>query len=71
MAPFSAEQAMISDGTFDLMRERWFETIPVQYRNNGKDRESYHQHAHLSSAIIAPPPQILERFFAAISRKMH
>ena len=36
---------MISDGTFDLMRERWFETIPVQYRNNGKDRESYHQHA--------------------------
>jgi len=64
---------MISDGTFDLMRERWAQTIPEQYRNTGKDRDIYHLPENKTSAIIAPPPppQLLERFLAAVSRKMH
>ena len=64
---------MISDGTFDLMRERWAQTIPKQYRKTGKDRDIYHLPENKTSAIIAPPPppQLLERFFAAVSRKMH
>ena len=67
------EFAVISGEIEEIVRERWYQTIPEQYRNDGRDRDGYHQHAHLSSAIILPPPprQILDRFYAAVSAKMH
>ena len=60
---------MISEATEELMRAHWYQAIPEQYRNTGKDRRSGTR--HISSAIIAPPPPrcLMDRFFASI--RMH
>ena len=63
---------MISDDVFDKYREAWFQGIPTQYRNDGKERRGSNQHdRHLSSAIIlGPPPRpLLDRWFMSI--RMH
>ena len=72
---------MISDSTFDLMREAWFQSIPEQYRLNDKavrtDIKGRGVQSeccrHLSSAIILPPPPriMLERFFENIFAARH
>ena len=57
---------MISEKTEELVREHWFQSIPVQYRNDGKERNSDAGSHHISSAIIPspPPPALLERWLA-------
>ncbi len=68
---------VISDATFDLMRERWRETIPEQYRFNEKTTRTDRRgrsiqpeaNRHLSSAIILPvPPKPLCRWFWCFER---
>jgi hypothetical protein len=43
---------MISDEVSDLMRERWHQTIPEQYRARERRSGQDEQNRHLSSAII-------------------
>jgi hypothetical protein len=65
---------MISDEVWDRVREAWFAAIPLQYRNDGKERlNSVNQgDRHISSRIIlGPPPKpILDRWFANCERHL-
>ena len=63
---------MTSEATEELIRAHWYASIPVQFRNDGKERRGSNQHdRHLSSAIIlGPPPRpLLDRWFMSI--RMH
>ena len=63
---------MISDETWDKVREAWAAGIPEQYRFTGRE----HKADYAVGAIILPPPprsalKTFWRFFERVSRNMH
>ena len=62
---------MISDETWDLIREAWKAGIPEQYRFTDRERRHGSQYLSTGPSIILPKPPapLLAKFFTSI--RMH
>jgi hypothetical protein len=63
---------VISGEVEEMVRERWYQTIPEQYRAREEGESRNGSNRHLSSALMLPPPakSILDKFFQRFERHL-